>query len=400
MNYLYLIKTLFNYNNYIKYRHHIIIQKDQKEIYYLFKALDTIINELKRDITFEEYSLWVTVNLGKDYDSFLDLIKQQQTGKDLIEKSLEEIKKRNIAYSIAECSLAVSEGKKDFDEIYRILDLAKETKIKESPFVTENLLDIYEHRIKSPGLRWRLQSLNNSLGPLRKGNFGFVFARPESGKTTFFASEATFFAEQTTDENPVLWLNNEQDKEEVKLRIIQAVFGITEEELIKNRDEYNEIYLKNYDKKILLYDNASIHKKVAYSLAKEYNPAIIIIDQLDKIKGFDSERDDLRLGNIYIWARELAKEFAPVIGASQADASAEGKKYLTMENVSNAKTSKQAEADWILGIGKSHEAGFEMIRHLSICKNKLHGDLHTNKSLRHGKFDVLLQQDIARYKDI
>ena len=64
---------------------------------------------------------------------------------------------------------------------------------------------------------------------------------------------------------------------------------------------------------------------------------------LDKIKGFNSDRDDLKLGFIYQWARELAKQYCPVIGVSQADGTGEGKKWLTMDNVSGAKTSKQAK---------------------------------------------------------
>ncbi|MEX5624037.1 hypothetical protein ABFV62_28325, partial [Pseudomonas syringae] len=45
------------------------------------------------------------------------------------------------------------------------------------------------------GLSFRLSALRKMLGPLRKGNFGFIFARPETGKTTFLASEITHMAE-------------------------------------------------------------------------------------------------------------------------------------------------------------------------------------------------------------
>jgi hypothetical protein len=43
----------------------------------------------------------------------------------------------------------------------------------------------------------------------------------------------------------------------------------------------------------------------------------------------------------------------------QADGTGEGQKWLTMSNVANAKTSKQAEADWILGIGKVNDPGYD-----------------------------------------
>lgn len=71
-----------------------------------------------------------------------------------------------------------------------------------------------------------------------------------------------------------------------------------------------------------------------------------------------------------------------------------------MENVANAKTAKQAEADWILGIGRTHDTALEYIRHLHLCKNKLSGDSDTDPTLRHGKMDVLIEPLIARYSDL
>ena len=70
-----------------------------------------------------------------------------------------------------------------------------------------------------------------------------------------------------------------------------------------------------------------------------------------------------------------------------------------MDNVSLAKTAKQAEADWILGIGATHADGFECVRHLHASKNKLTGDEDSDPSMRHGKTDVIIQPEIASYKD-
>jgi len=78
----------------------------------------------------------------------------------------------------------------------------------------------------------------------------------------------------------------------------------------------------------------------------------------------------------------------------------EGKRWLTMENVANAKTAKQAEADWILGIGKTHDTALEYVRHFHLSKNKLSGDADTEPEMRHGKADVLIKPLIARYEDM
>ena len=73
---------------------------------------------------------------------------------------------------------------------------------------------------------------------------------------------------------------------------------------------------------------------------------------------------------------------------------------LPSKSVANAKTSKQAEADWILGIGKTNDEGLEYMRHMCISKNKLVGDSDSIPDMRHGKFDCVIKPDIARYVDV
>jgi len=71
-----------------------------------------------------------------------------------------------------------------------------------------------------------------------------------------------------------------------------------------------------------------------------------------------------------------------------------------MANVANAKTAKQAEADWILGIGSSNSDDFKLYRYLNISKNKMIGDENTKAELRHGKFQVIIEPEIARYREV
>jgi len=402
MNYIYLIKYLFSYANYVKYREFIKVDKQvHKELFFLYKALDSIYERFQQDITYEDYALWVQVNLGKDYEVFLKIIeKQDQVGLFPLE-ILDQIKKKELAYLLSQSFLNYAEGRENTDEIKNLLQEYEEDQVikeDESPFVEQSLRDIYEHSIKEQGLRWRLQSLNRSLGSLRKGDFGVIFARPETGKTTFLASEVSYFVRQA--KSPIIWFNNEEDGKKVKFRIIQAFHGLTKEELSSNLDYYDELYIAESGNNLKLYDNASIHKHKVEELCKQYNPSLIVFDQLSKVKGFTNDRDDLRLGSIFAWARELAKTYGPTIAVNQADASGEGKKYLNMDNVAGAKTAIQAEADWILGIGKTHDPGFEFIRHFNISKNKLAGDEDTEEGMRHAKIDVLIKPTIARYRDL
>jgi hypothetical protein len=71
-----------------------------------------------------------------------------------------------------------------------------------------------------------------------------------------------------------------------------------------------------------------------------------------------------------------------------------------MENVANAKTAKQAEADWILGIGADHSEINQYLRYLNICKNKLLGDADSRPELRHGRTTVKIIPEIARYAPV
>ncbi len=71
-----------------------------------------------------------------------------------------------------------------------------------------------------------------------------------------------------------------------------------------------------------------------------------------------------------------------------------------MNDVNNSKTGKQGAADWILGIGKAPDAGLETYRYFHLSKNKLQGDQDSDPAMRHGKWEVKINQEIAQYYDI
>lgn len=202
------------------------------------------------------------------------------------------------------------------------------------------------------------------------------------------------------EERLILHFNNEEQGPKVRLRYIQAALGLPLQTLLKDLDGYYRQYLDLTGERIKIVDSPQITKMQVERLCKKYKPALIIYDQLDKIGGFEADRDDLRLGSIYQWAREIAKSFAPSIAVCQADGTGEGVKWLTMSHVALAKTAKQAEADWILGIGKQHKEGYELSRYLNISKNKLLGDDDSDPANRHGKIETIINPEIARYIDI
>lgn len=403
---LLIIRLLLDPSLWSKYRQ-FINPKGDKYLETVFKVLDGLMEGKTRKCTLDEFKAHLEASgaLAREKDrevylQMLEILEKADVQEDVLHDLLVQIKQREVAERLGIAAFDFAEGKKDLTTIKDIYDsFGKiESSIEEITYVTDDLDELYAQTVATPGLRWRLGSLNRMLGSLRRGDFGFVFARPETGKTTFLASEVAYFAEQS--ERPLLWINNEEQGNKVMTRLYQASLGVTLDELMGDRSASKQEYFKRTKGNIRLFDDASIFKRQIEDLCSKYQPGLVVIDQIDKVKGFTGDRDDLKLGAVYQWARELAKEYCPVIGVCQADGTAEGVKWLNMGHVSSAKTSKQAEADFIIGIGKTNEQGMENTRYINISKNKLQGDPGTDSSQRHGFCEVIIEPMYARYRDI
>ncbi len=335
-----------------------------------------------------------------ELSDLLDRILELELTEQNVYAYLNAHKQRCIAGEVAKLALDVEDGTAKVEELLnKFNELEHEdTQTEEATPVNMDLHEIYESQIQTPGLRWRLDWLNKSLGSLRKGDFGFIFARPETGKTTFLASEMTHMVSQT--DGDILWFNNEEQGKKVAVRCFQALFGLTNKELFDDKENNANEYKQKVGSRIKIYDyeDSSSTSRIE-SIIKETNPSLIIFDQIDKVRGFKSDRYDLELKKLYQWAREMAKIYAPVIAVSQAGGTGEGKVWLTMDDVDSSKTAKQGEADWILGIGKEQDNTSNM-RYLNISKNKLLGDEDTLPDLRHGNQQVMIKPNIARYEEL
>ncbi|MGL5074985.1 MAG: Hint domain-containing homing endonuclease, partial [Waterburya sp.] len=253
---------------------------------------------------------------------------------------LESIKQRRLCRDIAILASEAAIGSKS---VQSVLDLFQEfssveKQIKFDP-ISDNIQDLLNETVMKTGLRWRLNCLNRSLGSLRPGYFGYIYARPDSGKTSFLADQATFMAEQAVKDNlgPVLYFCNEELGQRVKLRCIQAAFGVELHRIISNPEKAQQAWNDKFQGQFLVFHNSYMTYGYVENICKKYNPSLIIIDQMDKIKGFNDNRDDLRLGQIYEWGRGLCNLYGPMIGACQADGTAEGIDYLNMGHTSGAK---------------------------------------------------------------
>lgn len=397
------------FTKYYKYVNINYIKINYNELYKLFNMIDLYYEKYNNNnnINITELNIFYNSNYllkdneRKDLESLLkDVYEQDITNMEAIIGLLEEHRRRSLAGQVALMALDVEAGKKSTAELLELFNNFEHQEVEADEItpVDMDLDNLYDTQIATPGLRWRINWLNKSLGSLRKGDFGFIFARPETGKTTFLASEITHMVSQT--DGDILWFNNEEQGTKVGIRVYQATLGLTTQALFADKQTNKERYktITNNRIKILDFEDSSSKHRIE-SVLKQYNPALIIFDQIDKIRGFKGDRNDLELKQIYQWAREISKTYAPVIAVSQASGEAEGKLFLTMDMVDGSKTAKQGEADWILGIGKEQD-NTSRSRYFNITKNKLIGDKDTSPDLRHGSTQVLIKPEIARYEDI
>lgn len=408
-----IIKQACNYKNWQDISSKLGVSDMPKELQGIYRCLNTYHEDNSNgdDLTVSDLSNLYFATRPKDREFAIKVFEQLEQSSDssgtTVSQLVSSIVQSRLLREISLDAYDVAEGRGDLNKLLSKLSEFQGSsdqpadEVDDAEFVSDDLEELVSEAVKKPGLRWRLQTLNKIFGSLRIGDFGFIFARPETGKTTFLASEVTYMAEQLGEtDGPVLWINNEEQGSKVKLRAAQASLGITLAQLFRDVKQANAAYKAKVKGKLLMVDDAGISKKKIEALCKKYKPRLIVLDQIDKIKGFENDREDLRLGAIYQWARELAKLYGSVIAVCQADGTGENQKWLTMAHVANAKTAKQAEADWILGIGKINEPGYDMIRYLHASKNKLMGDEDSDPSMRHGRMEVLIEPDVARYKDL
>ena len=402
-----IVKLFLNYENWLKYSDLLQVGDFPKELQPLVRLLYA-----KHDSNDEptNYSVGDLANLffasnpsNREYmEGVFSSIEKDTSKPETTLELIQGIRTKGVLQELSMAAYDASQGKKKLEEVVEFFDKLKrsekEEKEDEISFITSDLEQLAHGAYLQPGLRWRLNTLNRMLGSLRRGDFGFLFARPETGKTTFLASEVTYMAKQANA--PILWFNNEEQNDKVMLRIIQAALGVDMVTLMRDVPGNNRKYKELTNDNVKLLDATSLTQSKIEKIIERVSPSLIVFDQIDKIPSAANDREDLRLGAIYQWARELAKAYAPVIGVCQADGSGEGQKWLTMAHVANAKTSKQAEADWILGIGKVTDPGYDALRFLHASKNKLLGDEDTDPTLRHGRKEVIIDAHLGRYKDI
>lgn len=254
------------------------------------------------------------------------------------------------------------------------------------------------------GLSWRLSDLNKSIGPLRRGDFVILGARPETGKTSFVCDQLTHFAAQVPPEDRMFIFNNEEDGMKIMSRLVQTALNKSASEVASMPTaDKNEAYKKAINAtsliKIGIYDDADITINDVERVCATLHPYVIVLNVIDEIKGFEKQTNEVeRLTKLGAWCRHVAKRYnTAVIGVVQADTSAEGQKWIHQGQLYGSKTKLPSAADVIITIGKTHDVAEVDERFIHLPKNKMPTIAGMDKRLKHGYFNVKFDSETGRF---
>ncbi len=256
------------------------------------------------------------------------------------------------------------------------------------------LQDLQDHS-RTGGYYWRLEDLNKSMGPVRKGDFIVVGKRPEVGGTSFLVSELSYMLEQT-EGNAVIF-NNEEAPDKVFSRMVSAALGIDYRRLLTDPVKYDALYKKwlGNSKFDLVHDTSmtisSIHRVLE---EKEYD--LIGINVLLKVGGTGKQEDHDKFQELGEECRRISQQYGPVISIVQADPSAEGVKYIPQDRIYKSKTALQGEADALIMIGTDEEIEDD-VRYIHVAKNKIPPAACADLRCKHIKSEVAFSMDSGRF---
>jgi len=247
------------------------------------------------------------------------------------------------------------------------------------PWVQDSIQDLLKLEEATHGLKWRLDSINRSMRPLRSGDFGIIAARPDAGKTSFLTSELTHMAAQLPEDKHIVWLNNESLGQRIVTRLYQSALdaSISELKKLSTAGKITSMYAQSVGAldRIRVLDVHDCWNYEVSDILAEMNPGLVVFDMIDNVRfgGLTAgARTDQALEAMYQWARVLGVRLeCPILATSQISAEGDGMCYPAMHMLKDSKTGKQGAADFIMMLGRSDDPMLESSRFISLPKNKL-----------------------------
>lgn len=394
-----LIKLALNKEFYDKNSHLIEPTMFEDFMAYFYQAILFAHQKYKRTINLDELEQIILMNNPTMSEAQKELIEQimvrikaePEIGPDVATDVLRSAWREETGRRISKIGLDIIEGKSSLEDVSSIIARAGDSFIPDDGLVpiTTDVDDVLSALDKRIAWKFNLPSLATVVPGISGGEFTIIFARPEVGKTASWVSFVCGpegFAWQGANVHIIV---NEEPAIRTMLRCISSASGLTRDEIKANpgkaKLEWNKIR-----QNISIVDDVDMNMDRLNAYAKKNRPDILILDQLDKVSvsGAFARKDEM-LGETYQRAREIGKRWdCSVVGLTQASADAEGKTKLHYSMMAESKTSKAAEADLIIGVGRQFEKLEDPLRFFTLSKNKISG--------RHATVHGMLSEQISR----
>ena len=392
-----LLRCLRERADYDTYRSHVPLNaledrtraliEDIDKYYRKFKEAEAIDFVLFRDLFFNHWHRGMTDAQIELFDKILNRVDVElhQDVKATMMNSLLELK---FATDTANMIQHYHSGEEIqiIQQVQQLADQANDklTRRKERTYEVPDFDELMADDLNNAGLRFRCGSLNRSIRPLRGGDFVIVAGRPDKGKTSFIADNATFFAQQCPKDRPILWLSNEGVRNNIIKRAIQASLGCTTPEMVlkhKNGTLMDEYHVAiGHPLALQIEDICGWTNFEVAELVEQVNPSVLILDMIDKVTflGMDKgARTDQNLEEMYSWFREfgIAHEYVTLATSQISQAACDSPTTQMWPDdwmLKDSRTGKQGACDMIMMLGHNQDPQNAHYRYISAPKNKLH----------------------------
>jgi archaellum biogenesis ATPase FlaH len=261
---------------------------------------------------------------------------------------------------------------RDLIERYTNLDTTQDTN-KTEVYINTSFSDIIQSVQSDNLLRVYPLSFNEHLdGGVPLQTHIVVYAEPEVGKSLFNINAAAGFCK---DGHKVLYVGNEDPKDQMLMRFATRMSGMNKYEIIKNPQEAQSRANDNGYGNLIFGSTETGTVGEIERLIEVYRPRVVIVDQIRHLNFPNITGEVEQITRAGKAMRALGKKYNTVqISVTQAANSASGKLILDMGDVYMSNTSLPGDADILLGIGANEQYKQQGRRMLSPCKNKINGN--------------------------
>jgi hypothetical protein len=210
--------------------------------------------------------------------------------------------------------------------------------------------------------------LQDSTGGMGAGDVGYIFGRPEMGKTLLCISILRRLA---MDGRKVVYMTNEEAVKKTIGRAISSLLGWTAAQVEADRARAHALAMSRGLGNVVFVHMEPGNMNQVEDEAAAYDPDVVFLDQIRNMSG-KADSMTKRLEDNAITFRNLAARYRFAgLGVTQAGDSGDGKLFLDMGDVDNSNTGLPGACDLMVGIGADKMTFDTNRRGISLPKNKL-----------------------------